>query len=66
MPGKRSGTIAYLADGPEFIVNAFGGKVPDRSITANGNCFGGGHTCDNPVGDTFIAFALPRTGDEQN
>jgi quinohemoprotein ethanol dehydrogenase len=62
--GAAAGPIAYLADGREFIVNAFGGNVPDRSITANGNCLGGGHTCDNPVGDAFIAFALPRRGDE--
>jgi glucose dehydrogenase len=62
--GAAAGPIAYLADGREFIVNAFGGNVPDRSITANGNCLGGGHTCDNPVGDAFIAFALPRKGEE--
>src|SRR6266436_354769 len=61
--GAAAGPIAYLADGREFIVNAFGGNVPDRSITANGNCLGGGHTCDNPVGDAFIAFALPRRGE---
>jgi glucose dehydrogenase len=58
--GAAAGPIAYLADGREFIVNAFGGNVPDRSITANGNCLGGGHICDNPVGDAFVAFALPR------
>src|SRR6267378_381806 len=62
--GAAAGPIAYLANGREFIVNAFGGNVPDRSITANGNCLGGGHVCDNPVGDAFIAFALPRSGDE--
>ena len=62
--GAAAGPIAYLADGREFIVNAFGGNVPDRSITANGNCLGGGHVCDNPVGDAFIAFALPRTDDD--
>jgi quinohemoprotein ethanol dehydrogenase len=62
--GAAAGPIAYLADGREFIVNAFGGNVPDRSITANGNCLGGAHVCDNPVGDAFIAFALPRRGDE--
>src|SRR5437660_742817 len=61
--GAAAGPIAYLADGREFVVNAFGGNVPDRSITANGNCLGGGHVCDNPVGDAFIAFALPRRGD---
>jgi quinohemoprotein ethanol dehydrogenase len=58
--GAAAGPIAYLVDGREFIVNAFGGNVPDRSITANGNCLGGGHICDNPVGDAFVAFALPR------
>src|SRR5882762_7169092 len=41
--GAAAGPIAYLANGREFIVNAFGGNVPDRSITANGNCLGGGH-----------------------
>src|SRR6266567_2822102 len=61
--GAAAGPIAYLADGREFIVNAFGGNVPDRGVTANGNCLGGGHTCDNPVGDAFIAFALPRRGE---
>jgi len=62
--GAAAGPIAYLADGREFIVNAFGGNVPDRSITANGNCLGGGRTCNNPVGDAFIAFALPRKGEQ--
>jgi glucose dehydrogenase len=62
--GAAAGPIAYLADGREFIVNAFGGNVPDRGVTANGGCLGGGHTCDNPVGDAFIAFALPRRGDQ--
>lgn len=57
--GAAAGPVAYLADGSEFIVNAFGGNVPDRSVTANGNCLGGGHTCDNSVGDAYIAFALP-------
>jgi hypothetical protein len=57
--GAMANPVAYLADGREFIVNAFGGNVPDRSITANGNCLGGGRTCENPVGDAFIAFALP-------
>ena len=57
--GAAAGPVAYSADGREFIVNAFGGNVPDRSVTANGNCLGGGHTCDNPVGDAYIAFALP-------
>ena len=64
--GAAAGPIAYLADGREFIVNAFGGNVPDRSVTGNGNCLGGGPSCDNPVGDSFIAFALssPRRGQD--
>src|SRR6267154_2199037 len=62
--GAAAGPIAYLADGREFIVNAFGGNVPDRSVTANGGCLGSGHTCDNPVGDAFIAFALARRADQ--
>src|SRR6516225_143459 len=61
--GSAAGPVAYLADGREFVVNAFGGNVPDRSITANGNCLGGGHSCDNPVGDAYIAFAL-RSGED--
>ena len=62
--GAQAGPVAYFVDGREFVVNAFGGNVPDRSVTSNGDCLGGGHTCDNPVGDAFIAFALPQTGDE--
>ncbi|HYU44614.1 MAG TPA: PQQ-binding-like beta-propeller repeat protein [Terriglobales bacterium] len=57
--GAQAGPAAYLTEGREFIVSAFGGNVPDRSITANGNCLGGGSTCDNPVGDAFVAFSLP-------
>jgi glucose dehydrogenase len=62
--GADGGPMAYLVDGREFVVNGFGGNVPDRSITANGNCLAGGHTCDNPVGDTFIAFTLTGKGEE--
>ena len=66
--GAQGNPVAYLADGREFIVNAFGGNVPDRSITADNNCLGiepgqtqrDLSTCANPVGDAFIAFALPR------
>jgi hypothetical protein len=57
--GAAAGPIAYLADGREFIVNAFGRNVPERSATANGNCLGGGHACDNPVGDAFSASPIP-------
>jgi len=61
--GAAAGPMAYLVDGREFVVNAFGGNVPDRGITANGNCLVGGSICDNPVGDAYIAFAL-RTHEE--
>jgi outer membrane protein assembly factor BamB len=56
--GAAAGPMAYLVDGREFVVNAFGGNVPDRTITADGDCLGGGSICDNPVGDAYIAFAL--------
>jgi len=42
------------------VVNAFGGNAPDRTITMGGNCLPGGHVCDNPVGDAYIAFALAK------
>jgi quinohemoprotein ethanol dehydrogenase len=58
--GAAASPVAYLADGREYIVNGFGGNVPDRTITSGGNCLGGGHLCDNPVGDAFIAFTLPK------
>ena len=66
--GAQANPVAYLADGREFIVNAFGGNVPDRSITADGNCLAiepgetkrDLSTCANPVGHAFIAFALPK------
>src|SRR5260370_10708948 len=65
--GAQANPVAYLADGREFIVNAFGVHDPERSITADGNCLGiepgettrDLSTCANPVGDAFIAFALP-------
>jgi quinohemoprotein ethanol dehydrogenase len=56
--GAAAGPMAYLVDGREFVVNAFGGNVPDRGVTSNGDCLGGGSLCDNPVGDAYIAFAL--------
>jgi hypothetical protein len=70
--GAQANPVAYLADGREFIVNAFGGNVPDRSITTGGNCLGiepgqtlrDLSTCANPVGDAFIAFALPQKGEK--
>jgi len=63
--GAAAGPMAYLVDGREFVVNAFGGNVPDRGITANGNCLVGGSICDNPVGDAYIAFALPTHGEKE-
>jgi quinohemoprotein ethanol dehydrogenase len=56
--GAAAGPMAYLVDGREFVVNAFGGNVPDRSVTSDGDCLGGGSLCANPVGDAYIAFAL--------
>jgi outer membrane protein assembly factor BamB len=56
--GAAAGPMAYVVDGREFVVNAFGGNVPDRSVTSNGDCLGGGSLCANPVGDAYIAFAL--------
>ena len=73
--GAQANPVAYLADGREFIVNAFGGNVPDRSITADNNCLGiepdqpdqtvrDLSTCVNPVGDAFVAFALTTPKEE--
>src|SRR6267154_1647597 len=56
--GAAAGPMAYLVDGREFVVNAFGGNVPDRSVTSDGDCLGGGSLCANPVGDAYVAFAL--------
>jgi quinohemoprotein ethanol dehydrogenase len=58
--GAAAGPMAYSVDGREFVVNAFGGNVPDRTITSDGDCLAGGSICDNPVGDAYIAFALPQ------
>jgi quinohemoprotein ethanol dehydrogenase len=63
--GAAAGPMAYLVDGREFVVNAFGGNVPDRTITSGGDCLGGGSICDNPVGDAYIAFALPTQEKEK-
>jgi quinohemoprotein ethanol dehydrogenase len=73
--GAQANPVAYLVDGREFIVNAFGGNVPDRSITADNNCLGiepdqpdqtvrDLSTCVNPVGDAFVAFALNTPKEE--
>jgi quinohemoprotein ethanol dehydrogenase len=45
--GAQAAPVAYLVKGKEFIVNAFGGNVPDRQFAPN------------PVGDAVIAFSLP-------
>ena len=45
--GAQAAPVAYVVKGKEFIVNAFGGNVPDRQFTPN------------PVGDAIIAFSLP-------
>jgi quinohemoprotein ethanol dehydrogenase len=68
--GAAAGPMAYFVDGREFVVNAFGGNVPDRTITADGDCLGGAlgnpSLCDNPVGDAFIAFALGNHGEKHH
>ena len=51
--GAAAGPIAYVAEGREFIANAFGGNVPDRANQGS-----------NPVGDAIVAFALPHREDE--
>jgi outer membrane protein assembly factor BamB len=45
--GAESNPVAYMVKGREYIVNAFGGNVPDRN-----------NFPPNPVGDAFIAFTL--------
>jgi quinohemoprotein ethanol dehydrogenase len=45
--GAQSNPVAYMVKGREYIVNAFGGNVPDRN-----------NFPPNPVGDAFIAFTL--------
>ena len=44
--GAQAAPIAYVADGKEFIVNAFGGNVADAQFAPN------------PIGDAIVAFAL--------
>lgn len=46
--GAQAAPVAYVVNGKEFIVNAFGGNVPDRA-----------NFPPNPVGDAVIAFSLP-------
>ena len=45
--GAQAAPVAYVVGGKEFIVNAFGGNVPDRQFAPN------------PVGDAIIAFSIP-------
>jgi quinohemoprotein ethanol dehydrogenase len=45
--GAQAAPVAYVIRGKEFVVNAFGGNVPDR------------HFAPNPVGDAIVAFSLP-------
>ncbi len=46
--GAQAAPVAYVVNGKEYIVNAFGGNLPDRV-----------HFPPNPVGDAVIAFTLP-------
>jgi len=58
--GAASAPIAYVANGREFIVNMFGGNVPDR------NNFDFVDPDSGKLGDAIIAFALPRhEGDDE-
>jgi quinohemoprotein ethanol dehydrogenase len=45
--GAQAAPVAYVVNGKEFIVNGFGGNVPDRQFAPN------------PIGDAVIAFSLP-------
>jgi quinohemoprotein ethanol dehydrogenase len=45
--GAQAAPVAYVVGGREFVVNAFGGNVPDRQFAPN------------PVGDAIIAFSIP-------
>jgi hypothetical protein len=47
--GLQAVPIAYVTDGREYIVNAFGGRKEDRDSYP-----------PNPVGDAMVAFALPH------
>jgi hypothetical protein len=44
--GAQAAPVAYVVGGKEFVVNAFGGNVPDRQFAPN------------PVGDAIIAFSI--------
>jgi quinohemoprotein ethanol dehydrogenase len=53
--GAAAGPSVYVAKGREFVVNAFGGNVPDRNNFASFVDPDSGK-----VGDAIIAFALPE------
>jgi quinohemoprotein ethanol dehydrogenase len=46
--GAQAAPVAYVVNGKEYIVNGFGGNVPDRPRFP-----------PNPIGDAVIAFKLP-------
>jgi glucose dehydrogenase len=46
--GAQAAPVAYVVRGKEFIVNAFGGNLPDRQFAPN------------PLGDAIVAFSVPR------
>src|SRR5205807_8942238 len=46
--GAQGAPVAYVVNGKEYIVNEFGGNVPDRA-----------NFPPNPVGDAVVAFTLP-------
>jgi len=46
--GAQAAPVAYVVNGKEYIVNAFGGDVPDRKSFP-----------PNPVGDAIVSFTLP-------
>ncbi|HYL11919.1 MAG TPA: PQQ-binding-like beta-propeller repeat protein [Terriglobales bacterium] len=46
--GAQAAPVAYVVNGKEYIVNGFGGNVPDRH-----------NFPPNPVGDAVVAFTLP-------
>ena len=59
--GAAAGPSVYVADGREFVVNAFGGNVPDRNNFASFVDPDSGK-----VGDAIIAFALPQKDDDDD
>jgi alcohol dehydrogenase (cytochrome c) len=47
--GAQAGPTAYVVNGREFVVNAFGGNTADAASFP-----------PNPVGDAIVAFSLPH------